>query len=53
MSDVIIEPPVMDSNLFLNDQYPIKDSEVPTYNIHRRSESAEKYFGWARKTQRE
>ncbi len=52
MSDIIVEPSMIDSNPSLNNQYPIKHFETPTYLNHRRSESAEKYFGWARKTQR-
>ena len=52
MGDAIIEPRLMDSSFFLNEQYPIKDSQGPMDINHRRSESAEKYFGWARKTQR-
>jgi len=47
LNDVMI-----DWNPSLTNQYSIKDFETPTFSNHRRSESAEKYFGWARKTNR-
>lgn len=32
--------------------YPMIDKNMPSFGNIRRSESAEKYFGWAGKTQR-
>lgn len=47
---------IVDSDRRYDEQYPINDQDMdlerPSYANHRRSESAEKYFGWAEKTQR-
>ncbi len=56
MNDIIMEPRIGKQSQSFIDQYlqmdNPKDLEIPSLLNNRRSESAEKYFGWSKKIQR-
>jgi len=56
MDDIIMEsPPSKPIPSFIDQNLPMDksiDLEIPSFLNNRRSESAEKYFSWARKANR-
>jgi hypothetical protein len=56
MNDIIMEPHIDKQSPSFTDEYSSMDKptdlKIPSFLNNRRSESAEKYFDWIKKTQR-